>query len=232
MSSQHVLHEGYSGRNPVPTVQGFREEHAKLQQEAAVRAANGDDDKSLPPTPAVNGAPQKQDAGIMAAPPQDTANGQQKPGSTGESKQEVMAKANANKVKPTDRLKQNKAERTVRDPVTNLDVIVKDAAFSCTLTSQSQCSSWHTNIRRLAYDNDALDPANPKPGPALSPPKAEYVITTVHLSYPRRNLALAENHRPFIQPQIPRSLRIYFSNPTLQKYRLSLSNHSRAHLIN
>lgn len=43
-------------------------------------------------------------------------------------KQQMMEKMNAHKSKPTDRLKEQ-GERLVKDPVTGMDVRIKDADF-------------------------------------------------------------------------------------------------------
>ncbi|KAF8323426.1 hypothetical protein DL93DRAFT_2223342 [Clavulina sp. PMI_390] len=177
--THHKFGEGYSGRNPVPTVQSFRAQHAedKLQTAAhppptdpSTPPRDGDADSDVgsdsntavtsPTSPEMSKAPLPlavdKDLPPKPAPTpaavQDDASKQLDSGKKqGESKEEVMAKANANKEKPTDRLKKNKAERIARDPVTGLDVVIKDAEFS-------------------SYDNAALDPENPKPGPALQPP--------------------------------------------------------------
>lgn len=171
-TTHHQYGEGYSGRNPVPSVQSFREAHA--EQQAAVEVTppspppsdpDVDVDKDLPPKPAPTPAATANDGPQLESPPRSASptspstsntnangandtgkpstdtrfnappsNGNGKPTEPGrkqgETKKEVMDKANANKVKPTDRLKGNKAERTVRDPVTGMDVVVKDAVFS------------------------------------------------------------------------------------------------------
>lgn len=182
-TTHHKFGEGYSGNNPVPSVQSFRKAHAEQAAAATTEPpspppsdpdvntpTDGDTsldvDKDLPPKPAPTPAANAEDGPQLASPPPsatadnanangtgstDTANagngngkdgrfnaaptnGNGKPAEPGrkqgETKKEVMDKANANKMKPTDRLKNNKAERTVRDPVTGLDVVVKDAVFS------------------------------------------------------------------------------------------------------
>jgi len=125
---------------------------------------NVDVDKDLPPKPAPTPAAVQNDSSKQLKTainnagangddvPSSQDNGAAKKDTKGESKDEVMAKANANKVKPTDRLKNNKGEQLVRDPITGLDVIIHDANFS-------------------SYDSAALDSSNPKPGPASTPPK-------------------------------------------------------------
>lgn len=162
MPQSHQLGEGYSGRNPVPTVTGFREEHAKQQQATAAAAAaamEGSTDspldvKPLPPPPetptSIKPDPLTTQSPVDISSQAAPVTGTQGPAANGtpangkpqdakpprsnepkkETKEEVMAKANANKVKPTDRLKNNKAEHTVIDPVTGLEVIVKDAQYS------------------------------------------------------------------------------------------------------
>lgn len=175
-TTHHKFGEGYSGNNPVPSVQSFRKAHAEQAAAATTEPpspppsdpdvnspTDGDTsldvDKDLPPKPAPTPAANAEDGPQLASPPPsatadnanangtgDAANGKDgrfnaaptngngkpaEPGrKQGETKKEVMDKANANKMKPTDRLKNNKAERTVRDPVTGLDVVVKDAVFS------------------------------------------------------------------------------------------------------
>lgn len=180
-TTHHQFAEGYSGRNPVPTVQGFRHDHQNTQQQSppppsppesdtasdsatavtsptsptltkaslagapsADADVNVDVDKDLPPKPAPTPAAVQNDSSKQLKTainnagangddvPSSQDNGAAKKDTKGESKDEVMAKANANKVKPTDRLKNNKGEQLVRDPITGLDVIIHDANFSST----------------------------------------------------------------------------------------------------
>lgn len=140
--THHQFGEGYSGHNPVPTVQHFHKEQAahraeglasppESDGETAVSAPaynDADIDKDLPPKPAATPAATANDGNkqLSSAAELEAKASPKK----GESKAEVMEKANANKMKPTDRLKNSKAERTARDPVTGQDVIIHDAEFS------------------------------------------------------------------------------------------------------
>lgn len=158
-TTHHQFAEGYSGRNPVPTVQAFREQQAgerahpappspptpETDSDTAVTSptttvAGGGEvniDKDLPPKPAPTPAAVSNDVSKQlngGASPDQKTNGEvenKKKETKGESKEEVMAKANANKVKPTDRLKNSQAEHVARDPVTGLDVVIQNAEFSC-----------------------------------------------------------------------------------------------------
>ena len=140
----HQIAEGYSGSNPVPTVQGFREQQAEQKRKSAQNpppesttaaaaspsaspAMTMDVEKDLPEEPSTE-SPHTRDAHED----EPIRNGTTETGEEkkGETKQEVMDKATAHKVKPTGRLKNTQAERTVRDPVTGLDVIIHDAEFS------------------------------------------------------------------------------------------------------
>jgi len=155
----------------VPTVQGFHEQQVEHKLESARSApppnppisesatavspsasptTDVDVDKDLPAKPSPN-ATDDHDAHAFL---QDHRTVKTNKETKNETKQEVIEKATAHKVKPIHRLKKNQAEWTVRDPVTGLDVIIHDADFS-------------------RYDSAALDPSHPKPGPSTSPPNGE-----------------------------------------------------------
>lgn len=228
MSSAHKDHqfaEGYSARNPVPTIQGFKAQHAQQLADAAadhaVTTADAPEvDKPLPaapgPTanelahtshPAFDG--QKFDPSAKpangtsrAAPPingqaNSQANGQTdtKPDAptqdetVHQSKDDVKAMAQANKAKPTDNLKKaNRGDRTVKDPVTGQDVVVKDAEYTSSSFHDSSMTYFLYPFLFVCveYDNAALDPANPKPGPALNPPQSDEYVLFFRVFYPLR----------------------------------------------
>lgn len=194
MSTTHRYGEGYSGRNPVPTVGGFQQQQAE-RHAAESPLDDADIDKDLPPKPAPTPAAEKPDQlgalspstnnkttstdksvsnTQMSSPNSSTVHAlagslskqqKQTDGPGPESKAEIMEKANASKIKPTDRLKKNQGDRTVKDPVTGQDVIVRDANLSCEFILYPHLLlSVFTSL--AAYDSDALDPSHPKPGPA------------------------------------------------------------------
>jgi hypothetical protein len=150
-TTHHLYAEGYSGSNPVPTVQGFREQQAERENadnppppgpstpESTTAAASPpaspmtattdvDVEKDLP---IGLETPHADDHREARASTNNNGNAGTSEEKKGETKREITDKATAHKVKPTDRLKKsNKAEHTVRDPVTGLDVIIHDADFS------------------------------------------------------------------------------------------------------
>lgn len=152
-TTHHQYAEGYSGSNPVPTVQGFREQQAEQKRESAenppppspstpesttaaaspsaspmTATTDVDVEKNLPIGPET---PRADDHREARASTNNNGSAETAEEKKGETKREITDKATAHKVKPTDRLKKsNKAEHPVRDPVTGLDVIIHDADFS------------------------------------------------------------------------------------------------------
>ncbi|EIN09925.1 hypothetical protein PUNSTDRAFT_143315 [Punctularia strigosozonata HHB-11173 SS5] len=144
-TTNHVAGEGYSGRNPVPTIEKFKAEQERV---GVLGESNSQ----------VNGAAQNGDAGVDAdqnksLPPTPAA--QPEPKSKQDEKKEMMERLQPPKgAKATDAGKQ-KGERWVRDPVTGQDVLVKDPQFK------------GQYFREKGLDNDALDSSHNKLGTAL-----------------------------------------------------------------
>ena len=164
----------------MPTVKDFREQQAELKlksaqnppppspptPESVAPAATSpvspttdvDVDKDLPPKP-VTQPPQASDrhdahARLTSNCATETAREQK-----GDNKQEVIDKATAHKVKPTHRLKEKQAERTVRDPVTGLDVIIHDADFS----SETNPLHSHLSIQPCLLSQNTTAPLSTRP---------------------------------------------------------------------
>ncbi|TFK47021.1 hypothetical protein OE88DRAFT_1666844 [Heliocybe sulcata] len=139
-TTAHQYGEPYSGRNKVPTIQGYQAQQERIAQDGQ-NNLNGEADKSLPPTP----------AGVPQPPPPEA---QKKSGA--DEKREMMERLQPPKdSKPADKGKQ-KGDRWEKDPVTGLQVLVKDPKFA--------------DFRDQGFDNAALDPAGEKSGPALRKP--------------------------------------------------------------
>ncbi|KAL7420399.1 hypothetical protein Q5752_005369 [Cryptotrichosporon argae] len=132
---------GYSAMHPVPTVQHYQadqkahaaeaDEYARIvaarrgEQEARERETDRDGNLGQ----ADDGKPAVEGDEANAAKTQKKQTGESQGGKgPANEKQRLMDQMNANKVKPTDRIKNaEKGERRVRDPITGGEIIVKDA---------------------------------------------------------------------------------------------------------
>lgn len=107
-TTAHVAGEGYSGRNPVPTIEKYQGMNYFVlnasANEVPADQADYQDDKSLPPTPAAQSskADEKKELMDRLQPPKDS--------------------------KATDAGKQ-KGDRWVRDPVTGQDAYIREPEF-------------------------------------------------------------------------------------------------------
>lgn len=107
-SSLHPM-EPYSERNPVPTTQKFLSEQRARQDEALASEHEGSS-QSTPSSKATSSS-------------NDT-----------DEKSQLMSRMAGPTIKPTDKAKQRKRglTRTVKDPTTGTNVIIKDAEFQGT----------------------------------------------------------------------------------------------------
>lgn len=135
-TTHHSYAEGYSGRNPVPTVQGFNEQQAHRQEQMPPSPPDSEHDavdanKPLPPNPQTPmDGPQLGSQSTPAPTGDGTNTAPETPRKKEETKEEIMNKAKASQSKPTDRLKNRASQGTVRDPVTGQDVVIRDAELS------------------------------------------------------------------------------------------------------
>ncbi|KAF7968966.1 hypothetical protein HWV62_28761 [Athelia sp. TMB] len=148
----HHVGEGYSGANPVPTVDGYlkAQQRVQEQQEQQQNGSNGIDyDRSLPPTPAA--VPPSQEPPSQAPPPP----ADQAPNQGQSDKDRILSQSK--KQTPLEKAKASKRDdQLVQDPTTGAPV--------------------HLEPSRPPPDREAygkqLDPANPAhAGPALAPPQ-------------------------------------------------------------
>jgi hypothetical protein len=100
-------HPPHSERNPVPTTQKYESEKQAREKAEEASQQNGSPKSPQPP-----GSP---------ASPRNTQGKDEK--------SEMMNKMAGPKGKPTDKVKERKGERTVKDPTTGLDVVIRDANF-------------------------------------------------------------------------------------------------------
>ncbi|KIY63684.1 hypothetical protein CYLTODRAFT_493697 [Cylindrobasidium torrendii FP15055 ss-10] len=133
----------YSERNPVPTIQTF--EKAQEQQAADEKAQQVN---SPPGSPSTTRSSFGRDADTSAS-----TSGSSDPANE---KAAMVAKMAGPKEKPTDRVKHRKGERTVKDPTTGLDTIIKDAEFKDFKQSPAE----------QAPAQAAVDPGRVAPNPA------------------------------------------------------------------
>ncbi|KAI0074714.1 hypothetical protein K474DRAFT_1665159 [Panus rudis PR-1116 ss-1] len=106
-TTAHVVGEGYSGRNPVPTIDRYKEELSN----------NAEKDKSLPPTPGVPAD------GSASNGPDSAKRSKQ------DEKRELMERMQPPKdAKPIDLAKQ-KGDKWVKDPVTGQQVLLRNPQF-------------------------------------------------------------------------------------------------------
>ncbi|KAK0239435.1 hypothetical protein EDD85DRAFT_821894 [Armillaria nabsnona] len=143
----------YSERHPVPTIQAYSDE----------KRAREDEPVSPPTSPTSK---------------TNATSGSDQPANE---KTEMMNRMAGPKEKPTDKVKNRKGERTVKDPTTGLDVTIKDADFKdfprpddhigtaeAPLASSS-ASPTQTAPSAAHPGNISLQPYLPAPAPSLSP---------------------------------------------------------------
>ncbi|KAF8578018.1 hypothetical protein K439DRAFT_1363416 [Ramaria rubella] len=140
--------EPYSERHKVPTTQRFQSEQQSRQQESKVSSPTHD----VSPRPS-----QSSTQSSTNLRPSDNAK---------DEKSEMMNKLAGPKVKPTDKVKQRKGERTVKDPTTGLDVIIKDADFKDYPSADESGPEVKTNGTTSANiaAPEHISPAVAKPG--------------------------------------------------------------------
>jgi len=128
----------YSEKNPVPTTQGYEAQQSAWDEAGSSSSSNG-------------------------RPSQDGQSEETKKNQN--EKSEMMEKMAGPKEKPTDKVKNRKGERTVKDPTTGLDVTIKDAKFAGKFVIQNNFGALLTVL--LDYPvGDELMPQSNKPGPA------------------------------------------------------------------
>ncbi|OXC65474.1 hypothetical protein AYX13_05483 [Cryptococcus neoformans] len=153
----HVIGQGYSAHNPVPTVQSYKitqqkhEEEAHAYAEMVERRAREAEERERRARESRSGiggdghaAPQSGSpdahggrAPVKAGPDEETNAAKVQEGkktdepnaaSGANEKARMMEQMNANQLKPTERFaKAEKGQRRVRDPITGAEIIVKDA---------------------------------------------------------------------------------------------------------
>ncbi|CAH7672644.1 hypothetical protein PPACK8108_LOCUS7460 [Phakopsora pachyrhizi] len=146
---QHHYHENYSGRNPVPTVQAYEADLKRLQNQShdnnnssstIIKSNQSKNDRN--DRVSDNGLDVRSQSSRHLTPPSflnpstptTGVSEQNASGSIGKSedlqseKQEVMKRIKCSAENPVREL-ELQGERIVRDPVTGMDVIIKDAAL-------------------------------------------------------------------------------------------------------